>query len=437
MKTFIVVWIGQLLSVIGSGLTSFGLGVWVLLETGSVTKFSFIMLAASLPAIIAAPFTGVLIDRFKRKYIMIIADSISGLATLSLLTLLLTNNLEIWHIYIIASVVSLFSSVQLPAYQSAISLMVPKSQLGRANGMVQLAEASSLIVGPVVAGFLIALYGLSAVVLVDLITMSIAITILCFAKIPEIEHEEYKTEEKPSVWFEAKQGLLYIKERPGLIGLMLYFATINFLFGFFNVLIQPLILSLSNETVLGTVISISGVGMFIGGILMSTWGGAKNKVKGLFSIASIFGVSLVMIGLTESLIVITAGVTLSFFLIPMVNAHSQSIFQQKVEPSVQGRVFSLRIMVSRILMPISIVLAGPTIDYIADPLMAEGGALASTVGMVIGVGEGRGIGLVFLVIGLLHTLILLVIYFHPRVRNMNHEIPDVLDEDEAKQVALS
>lgn len=240
------------------------------------------------------------------------------------------------------------------------------------------------------------------------------------------------------MWVEAKEGLIFLKERPGLVGLMIYFGIANFCLGFFNVLIHPLILSLSDEKVLGTVISISGLGMFIGGLIMSAWGGTKNKVRGLFVLSIPMGGSLILVSLTENLIVITIGITLALFLIPITNAHSQSIWQQKVDPKMQGRVFSLRLMVARILMPIAIVSAGPTADYIANPLMEENGALATTLGTLIGVGEGRGVGLVFLIIGLIQLISVVVIYFHPRVRYMDQEIPEAITEEKTpEKVAIT
>ncbi|RSK50479.1 MFS transporter [Bacillus canaveralius] len=153
-RTFLFIWLGQLVSIVGSGLTAFALGVWVLEETGSVTMFSLILLFSTFPAIVFSPFAGVIVDRFDRRKVMIISDSIAGLGTLLIFALYSTNSLAIWHLYIILSISSVASSLQFPAYQAAVSTLVSKAHLGRASGMVQIAESVSLVISSILAGVL-------------------------------------------------------------------------------------------------------------------------------------------------------------------------------------------------------------------------------------------------------------------------------------------
>lgn len=436
MKTFLVVWFGQFFSVIGSALTAFGLGIWVLQETGSVTQFSMIILSATLPSILLLPLAGVIVDRFKRKWIMVISDGVAGLSTLVLFALLLTNQLEIWHIYIITAISSLFSSLQMPAYQSTVSLLVPKKQLGRANGLMQLADASSIVIAPITAGFLLYSFGIHAVIIIDVVTFLIAITTLLLVKLPELEQEHTEKLNAASFIKEAKFGWNYIKERPGLKWLLVYFAVINFLLGFFNVLIQPLILALSNEQVLGTVISITGIGMLAGSILMSSWGGPTSKIKGLFGFGLVVGMGTAIAGMSESLVIITIALTGSLFCLPISNASSRVLWQSKVDPKVQGRVFALRAMIGRSLSPLAIILAGPVVEKVFQPLMVTDGALSASVGSIIGVGDGRGIGLLFICIGLVHVFSTIIIYLNPRVRQLEEELPDAIDEREVKAATV-
>ncbi|KAA0546636.1 MFS transporter [Bacillus sp. BGMRC 2118] len=426
-RTFSVLWFGQLASVIGSGLTGFALGVWVFQETGSVTLFSFIIMAAVVPGVLAAPFAGYVVDKWKRKYIMIIADVIAGLSTMLILLLLMLDALEVWHIFLTSAIASFSSSFQLPAYQSTVALLVPKKQLGRANGMVQMADSLSMLIAPIAAGLLMGIIGLEGIIVIDLVTFCIAVGTLAVVKFPELKKETEAV--KTKFVQEALKGWTYIKERPALVGLLFYFAFVNFLLGYLNVLIQPLILMISDEKSLGMVISISGGGMLLGGVILSVWGGMKDKMKQflLFGILSAIGLSIM--GLSSSIVLITSGMFITLALIPFGNAAVQEIWQRKVHATVQGRVFALRRMVGLSLSPIAYLTAGPVTEKIFNPLMSTDGFLADSVGVIIGVGEHRGIGLLFLTLGILWVITGLVYYAHPRIRHLDRELLDAIDEE--------
>ncbi|MBM7659680.1 MFS family permease [Bacillus mesophilus] len=426
-KTFLIIWFGQLASVIGSGLTSFSLGVWVFQETGSVTLFSFIIMSAVLPGLLASPIAGYIVDKYKRKTIMIAADCVAGFSTLVIFILLSTGNLEIWHIFVTSGLASFSSSFQLPAYQSTIALLVPKKNLGRANGMVQMADSLSMVVAPLAAGLLLGLIGLNGIILIDFISFFIAITTLIFVKFPELTKMPNK--EKSPFLKEAMLGWSYIQNRPALVGMLVYFAFANFLLGYVNVLIQPLILTLGDEKALGMTISIMGVGMLLGGILMSLWGGMQDHIKQFLLFGFISAIGLSIAGMFPSVLVITIGMFISMSLMPFGNAASQTIWQRKVHPSVQGRVFALRRMIALSLAPIAYITAGPVTEKVFNPLMVEGGLLAGSVGAWIGVGDSRGIGLLFLTLGVLWAALSVGFYLHPRIRNLENEVPDAIDEE--------
>jgi MFS family permease len=421
-RTFFTIWIGQLASVIGSGLTNFGLGVWVLTETGSVTQFALIIMFASVPAIIAAPFAGVIVDKWKRKWLMVISDSIAGISTIIIFVLIYFNVFEVWHLYITAAVSSLFSSFQLPAYQATIPLLVPKAQLGRANGMVQMADALSIVFAPVMAGFLITSIGIKGILIIDFFTFIIALSTLLFVKFPELAASE-KDSKKVSFFQDALFGWKYIIDRPGLRGLLVYFAVVNLLLGYFNVLLQPLILSFANEKMLGIALSITGIGMLVGGIAMSIWGGPKNRVLAVIGSGAISGLFLMLLGIKESAFLVTLATCLMFLLLPIGNAASQVIWQSKVPLNVQGRVFALRRMIAISLSPIAYITAGPLVEKIFDPAVQNGG-FAQGITKFIGTGDGRGIGLLFILLGLGWIVTSLVVFLNPRVRGLESEIPD-------------
>jgi MFS transporter, DHA3 family, macrolide efflux protein len=421
-RTFFTIWIGQLASIIGSGLTNFGLGVWVLTETGSVTQFALIIMFASVPAIVAAPFAGVIVDKWKRKWLMVISDSIAGISTIMIFVLIYFNVFEVWHLYITAAVSSLFSSFQMPAYQATIPLLVPKAQLGRANGLVQMADALSIVFAPVMAGFLLTSIGIKGILIIDFFTFIIALSTLLFVKFPELSLSE-KDPKKVSFFQDALFGWKYIIDRPGLRGLLVYFAVVNLLLGYFNVLLQPLILSFTNERMLGIALSITGIGMLVGGIAMSIWGGPKNRVLAVIGSGAISGFFLMLLGLKESVLLVTLATCLMFLLLPIGNAASQVIWQSKVPLNVQGRVFALRRMIAISLSPIAYISAGPLVEKVFDPAVQNGG-FAQGLTKLIGTGNGRGIGLLFILLGVGWIVTSLVTFLNPRVRGLEREIPD-------------
>lgn len=423
-KAFLVVWVGQLFSVVGSGLTQFALGVWVLKETGSVTMFSLMLLFATFPAIIFSPFAGVIVDRYNRRTVMIISDTIAAIGTLVMFLLYTLNAIEIWHLFIILSFSSAANSMQFPAYQAAISTLVPKEHLGRASGMVQVAESISIIVAPVMAGFLLTVVGLQGIVIIDFATFLVAMVALLFVKIPNVKTKEENEKKRESAWKEAAFGWRYILDRPGLKWMLVFFAVSNFLLGFFNILLQPYILSFSNEKVLGLVLSCLGVGMLIGGLVMGVWGGPKQRVKGLLGFGLLSGLALTVAGFQSSAILVAISIALQAFFMPLTNGCSQAIWQSKVPLEVQGRVFALRRMIALSLSPIAYVLAGPLIDYVFEPAMMSGGTLANSFGLIFGVGEGRGMGLFITLIGIGWALVSILVYLNPRVRNLEKELPD-------------
>jgi MFS family permease len=431
-KLFSFIWFGQLISIIGSGLTGFALGVWVYQETGSVTDFSFILLSSTLPGMLISPIAGVLVDRWDRRWIMMMSDITAGMSTLAIFFLLFTDHLAVWHILIANAVGAMGNAFQLPAYHATVSLLVPKEHLGRANGMIQFAEAASMVAAPLLAGFLIKTIDVHGVVLIDFVTCLFAVLSLLLVRFPKLTAQSKNVEKKKGRFLEdVTFGWRYIWGRPGLRGLLFYFAISNFLFGFMNVTLTPLVLSFSNEKALGLITSVSGIGMILGGLLMSVWGGAKRKINSLVFAGTIGGAALVLQGIQASVTMIAIAMFLQFFVLPIANGSSQAIWQSKVAPEVQGRVFSVRRLISISLNPLAYLLSGPVVDSFFEPLMAKGGPLSETIGAVIGTGKGRGIGLMLIFLGILLILNNLIIYLKPRVRHVENEIPDEIVKKEA------
>jgi MFS family permease len=427
-KVFFIIWLGQFVSLIGSGLTGFGLGVWVYLTTGSVTNLSLIMLSTAVPGIIMSPLAGVLVDRWDRRKAMIFSDSGAALCTLAIAVLFYQNQLQLWHMYVLISISSAFSSFQWPAYSAATTLLVPKRHLGRAAGMVQTAQAASVIISPAAAGFLLLTVEVWGIIFIDFATFLCALITLSVVRVPRPKRTT-TTSEKESFLKEMTFGWKYIIARHGLFALLIYFAASNFVYGFANVLLTPLVLSFASPAVLGTVLSVGGVGMLVGGIVMSGWGGPKRRVNGIIGFSVVSRAVLVFAGLRESALLMGAVFFVLLFTGPIISGCSQAIWQTKTAPDVQGRVFSVRRMIAMSVMPLSYLTAGPLADRVFEPLMAVDGALAGSIGKIIGVGQGRGIALICILVGILSVLISIFSYLYPRLRLLEDELPDMVEDE--------
>jgi DHA3 family macrolide efflux protein-like MFS transporter len=428
-RVFLLIWFGQLISLVGSGLTGFALGVWVYQRTGSVTQFSLILLFTALPGIIFSPIAGALVDRWDRRWAMILSDTGAGVCTLMIALLLMANHLEVWHIYIIMTLSSTFSAFQWPAYSAATTLLVPKEHMGRASGMVQMGEAVAQIASPTLAGVMMGYIGVGGVILIDFATFIFALLTLYFVRIPAAPTTDEGAESKGSLLREAAYGWQYIVKRPGLLGLLMLFAITNFTGGIVEVLFTPLVLSFATAAILGMILSVGGLGFLTGSLTMSVWGGPKIRVNGIFMFLLVQSVVLFMAGLPTSVPILAIAAFLFFFGHPIINGCSQAIWQVKTAPDVQGRVFAVRRMIAWSSLPFAYLVAGPLADDIFEPLMREGGALAGSIGSLIGTGEGRGIGLLYILLGILSLIATALSYLSPYLRKVEEELPDYISDD--------
>ncbi|MCB1054896.1 MAG: MFS transporter, partial [Acidobacteria bacterium] len=366
------IWAGQVLSNLGSGLTRFAIGVWVFQNTGSATRYTLIAFCATLPAVFLSPFAGALVDRWNRRRTMILSDSAAAATTVVMVILLSLGRLEVWHIYLLVAVSSAFNSLQVPAFSAATTLLVPKQHFTRAGGMVQMGNAAAQVLSPILAGFLLGEIAIQGVILIDFATFLVAVTVLALVVVPEPERKvPAPGAAKPSLWREAGYGWTYIRQRPGLFHLLGFFAALNLLLPFALVLITPLILSFANSTELGWILGLGSAGAFLGGLAMSTWGGPKRRVAGVLGAGPFLAVGWIVAGLRPSLLWIGVGFSLAMLVLPMLNASSQAIWQAKVEPAVQGRVFAMRRLIAQATGPFAFLAAGPLADLL-NPLLQEG-----------------------------------------------------------------
>ena len=428
MFGFTVVWFGQIFSLLGTSMTGFAMTIWAYEKTGSATALALVGFFFMAPMLIATPFTGALVDRSNRKLMMMLSDIASGAASLTLLILFTSGHLQIWHLYITGAVQGVFQSFQWPAYSAAISTMISKEHYGRANGMLSLAETGSHIFAPVLAGALLGIIGIGGILAIDLVTLSIAISALMLVHVPQPKVSVEGRQAQGSLLKEAVYGFHYIFKRPPLLALQLTFLTGNFIVGIPYAVMAAMILANTNnnEQSLALVNSVGAIGGVLGGLVMSAWGGPKRRVYGVLGgwfISSLLG--LVVMGLGRDPYAWAIASFFGTFFIPIVNGSNQAIWQAKVPPDLQGKVFSIRRLIAWFVSPAAMLVAGPLADKVLEPAMRlETSPLAISVGWLVGVGPGRGMAIMFIVGGLMTAGITLSGFFIPILRNVEQLMPD-------------
>jgi DHA3 family macrolide efflux protein-like MFS transporter len=440
MKTFLVIWFGQLISIIGSGLTGFALSVWMFEQTGQATPIALNALFFNLPRVILSPIAGSVADRYNRRLVLILADTGAALSTLAIAIILFSGNLQVWHIYLTTALSSAFSAFQEPAYRASITMLVPKKDLARAGGIQQIGFAIQSILTPLIASLLYLAIGLQGVILIDFVTFFIAIGALIIVRIPQPKPttEVEEPGEGKSMWQDAVFGWKYIRRRPGLFGLLWYYAAVNFFLSLSGVLVIPLVLSYGTAADMGVIQMAGGAAMLIGGLVIGVWGGPKRRlIWGVIAAIALSGIGYFMVGLKSSTWLIGSAQFVILFFIPISAALSQAVWQKKVAPDIQGRVFAIRAMIAYMIMPLANLVAGPLADNFFEPLLQEGGALSSTfVAGLVGVGAGRGIALIFIVSAFSLWISSAYAFANPRIRNLEEEvpdeIPDEMEEDEGE-----
>jgi MFS transporter, DHA3 family, macrolide efflux protein len=426
MTGFTVVWVGQLVSMLGSGMTSFAITIWAWQESGQATVLALVGLSTFGPSVLLSPIAGALIDRFDRKRIMMLTDLGSSVPALIMLMLHAAGGLQIWHLYVLGAWAGAFNAFQFPAYSAAISTMLPKSQYTRANGMLALAGSIAGIAAPILAGLLLVVIGIGGIFVIDLVTFGVAVLTLAIVVIPR-PPPTTEVMARMSLWRDSLYGFGYIVKRRALLHLQLVFTAVNFAATFGTIVLAPMVLARTgnDEIALASVQSALGVGGVVGGLLISVWGGPKRRIHGvLIGMLGSGLLGMMLMGAGRDLPVWLVGAFFMIVFMPLLNGANQSIWQSKVAPALQGRVFAARATVARITAPIAMIAAGPLADHVFEPAMMPGGALAGPLGPLVGTGPGAGMGLMMLLAGAATVLIALVAMTVPSIRALEETVPD-------------
>ncbi|MGD8456651.1 MAG: MFS transporter [Anaerolineales bacterium] len=430
-RNFVIIWLGQFVSIFGSALTRFAITVWIYQETGSATALTTGGFFAMAPTFILLPLGGALADRLDRKKVMIAADLVGGFCTAFLLSLYLAGELQLWHIYLTNTLLSATEAFQYPAFVAATAMLVPKEHFGRVSGMRDLAANASRIFAPILAGALLAILDVSELMIIDLITLSVALMTLAVVTIPSPEKTRAGAKAQASLLQDVTYGFKFILERPSLLALQTIFLFLNFIYTMSSILVPAMILSRTdnNELVLGSVQSVMSIGALVGGLLISIWGGSKRKIKTVFICQLLTAtIGRMWFGFGHDTL---SWLLPSFFIylfIPISNGSTSAIWLAKTPPDAQGRVQATRRFAAQFIQPFAALLAGPLAENVFEPAMMPGGTLASLLSGIMHTGVGAGISLMILLSGILGTGISLLVYFIPIIWRVEEILPDYIAE---------
>ncbi|MGW0605837.1 amino acid adenylation domain-containing protein [Streptomyces sp. NPDC002640] len=426
MGRFLTVAGGQMASIMGSALTEFALPVWMLLETGSLTRYALYAVVAMLPGILVGPVAGALVDRLDRRRVMLAGDVAAGATQAGMLGLLLTGNLHSWTLYPLLAVLSVALTFQRLAYSSAVPQLVPKRYLGHANGVVQLAFGAAQFVVPLVAVALMSVIGLQGILILDVASYALAVGVLLVVRFPRT----MPWSRRESLGEEIKHGFGYSWRNRGFRSMLLWFAGLNVFLSPLFLLATPMVLAFDDLGGAARVAVAGGAGALLGGVAMGFWGGPRrHRMRGMLGLAAGLAVAAAVTGLRADLWVVAAGVFGMSFALSMVNGVYATIVQTKVPQRFHGRVFALNTLVAWSTLPLGHGVIAPLGASLFNPLMEDGGALAGLLGPLIGTGPGRGIALMYVLFGLAMAALVALGLRLPTLARFDREVPDAEPDD--------
>lgn len=419
-KKYIVLWLSQSISGLGSSMTGFALVLWAYGQSQSAMSVSLMSFCNYVPYILLSLFVGDFIDKHRKKTIMLVSDSIAAVGSLAVLVLLYTGQLSIWQIYVVNVIVGATNAFQQPASSVATGRLVPKDKISNVSGMNSFSQNLITVFNPMLAAFFFALGGLPLILLIDLASFTLAFCVLLFyIRIPEQIEER-----KHSSPFEGiARGFGFLKEEKGILYIMLTMALINFFSRLtYENILSPMILARSGNSsiTLGTVNAFMGIGGIVGGVIVSVKKESRRKATAIYisaALSFLFGDLMMAIGKNAfwwSVASIAASLP-----IPFIMANQNAILYRKIPTEMQGRVFAVRNAIQFSTIPVGIILGGYLADYVFEPFMREGSGLAGTLGKIVGNGAGSGMAAMFLCTGVCGFAISMASCFNREIKKLN------------------
>lgn len=408
LKSFFILWLTQAFSSLGSAMTNFALVIWLYGESGSALTTAMLTVCSYAPYVVMSIYAGAISDKWNKKTIMLVCDSFAAVCTVVVFALLKTDNLQVWHLYILNALNGLMNTIQQPASDVAVTLLTPEKYYQKTSGMRSFSNSLVSILTPVIATSVVAFAGIEAVILFDLITFVTAFAVLLFfIKIPKVEQQN---DSRESILQAAQSGLLFLKANKGILWLILFLAAINLIASVYDAALPAMVLSRESggEMALGIINSCVGIATLVGSIITTFLPAPKSRVRVICNTLLIsMSTENFLLAFGKTPFIWCVGAILGWILIPLMNANMDVLFRTKIPMEMQGRVYATRNTLQFFTIPLGYFIGGLLVDEVFEPLMArvsQTGILTS----LFGTGKGSGAAFLFFVIGILGVVVCLV-----------------------------
>jgi MFS family permease len=413
---FLYIWFGQFVSIIGTGLTVFSLGVYVYQQTDTASSYVFILMCVFLPPFLLKPYGGILADRYDRRLMMVAGDLGATLGLLFIFFMMLKGNIELWQIYLGIAASSIFSAFQEPAYKALITDLLPEEQYAKASGLMQLASSAQYLISPFLAGILLTIIDIKFVFLIDVTTLIISSSIVIWVR-KTLGRTTVNQQEHNTI-ADLKEGIQEFSKNRGVVNLVITTMLILFFVGLLQSLFIPMLLNLTTVKAVGITQSVSASGILIGSLFIGLFGSKKKHVEILSISLFISGIFFANLGFSTNITVITLAGFMFFATLPFINTSIEVLIRRNIDNRKQGRVWSIISMITYLGSIMAFAVAGFLADKIFNPLLELDGLLVETAGLIIGAGEGRGIALMFVISGLMISMIALLIWQNEKIKTL-------------------
>jgi MFS transporter, DHA3 family, macrolide efflux protein len=425
-QTFALIWFGQMISMIGSTMTWFAVSIWVWELTSRATDLALFGFFSQLPQIFMYLISGTIVDRGNRKLLMIVGDLMTGVLTIILLFLYSSDHLQIWHLYLAVAIAGIFEQCQGLAFEASIATLVGRQDYTRATSMGFLADSSSWIIGPALAGVLYVTIGLGGIMAIDIVTFIIAVSIVLLVHIPQPQQPVVETTQSLGILKELSFGWQYLTRHSSLLILLVWTSLFWLAHDLGHSLYSAMILARSNNDprILGTLSAASGISGVLGALLMGKFDGFKRRINGVRLGMIGIGLSKIIFGLGRVPLVWISAEFGCCLNLPIVGSSVDTIWLNKVSPEIQGRVFATRSMMTTIISSIGYLIAGPLADRFFEPAMMSGGFLVPIFGWLFGTQPGSGIALLYVISAIAMFLIGAVGFRLPQLHQLENRVSE-------------
>ncbi len=412
---FLLLWSGQLISAIGSGLTAFGLGVYVYKQTGKASAMALVTLLAFLPSLVLSAPAGVLADRYDRRLLMILGDSLSAIGLIYILCCMLLGTAQLWQICVGVTISSVFSSLLEPSYRASVTDLLSEEQYSKASGLIQAAGSAKFLISPLIAGLLLTHWDIKLLLVIDICTFFVT-SASTFVVRKGLEKKDI--EKAPPMLIQLREGWQTVSSNKGVLMLLLTTSLLTFFLGFIQTLCAPMILAYQDAATLGTAQTICALGMLASSVVIGIIPIKKGFAKILSASLFCTGMFMALFGLKEDIVLVCVFGFLFFASLPFANTALDYLVRINIDNSVQGRAWGLIGVISQLGYVGAYAISGLLADYVFTPMLLEDGALANSVGRVIGIGPGRGIGFLVILTGTFICVVSVLLYSMKPVREL-------------------